>query len=275
MAEVCRMLTTVFGEVHRWVAALCNTWPCSCAVFFFSHFCEGIRSHNKCLWSYCFWWIDVRETWPKSLAALPSVHPLRIYSAKQTWITVFWTKKVCYFCLANRELATHARFQVLGIPCLPEIVKFIGENLWCLLFEFNWLCFILCRLFIGLFTLWESTGCSFQCISQQWERTAGPGVCAVLPSSAVPPRSRQQQQQCLQCWQPRQCLALVAACQWRDVRGTSAAAVRRKQGKLSCLFFSSDLCMCMFPLRCLFKFDAPYSTFMYVLVQNRQMMFVQ
>lgn len=119
----------------------------------------------------------------------------------------------------------------------------------------------------------ESTGCSFQCISQRWERTAGPGVCTVLPSPALPARSRQQQQQCLQCWQPKQRLPLVAACQWRDVRGTSAAAVRRKQGKLSWFFFFSDLCV--FPLRCLLKFDAPYSTFMYVLVQKRKMMFVQ
>ena len=152
---------------------------------------------------------------------------------------------MCNFSLASRELATHARFQVLGIPCLPEIVKFIGENMWCLLLKGLSLtgCASSCVDSLQGCSPLESTGCSFQCISQRWERTAGPGVCTVLPSPALPARSRQQQQQCLQRWQPKQRLPLVAACQWRDVRGTSAAAVRRKQGKLSWFFFF-QICVC-------------------------------
>ena len=109
LSAILDLVLVLFSSFHISVKAYIHTTSACGLTVFDEEMCE--RLHRKA-WQLCLQFIHLEFIQPNK-------HESQFSGQK----------KVCYFCLASRELASHAKFQVQGIPCLPETVKFIGENL--------------------------------------------------------------------------------------------------------------------------------------------------
>ena len=147
---------------HHWNHAFLHTdtqWLLIQATVPFSFFWQcsaGILLQDRYTWCYFSWLADACKTRLGSLVALPSLHPLDIYSAKQKIQTIL-NKEECYTArvtLAKSHSAPRFR-HIISLVCSRNLEIYLSKPAMLILqFEVNWLCSVLHDRSVHYLTSW-------------------------------------------------------------------------------------------------------------------------